>query len=142
MCGRFAPQGLTNLFLNYFMYVLPFSEMIDPEFPTHGFVWGDKDGQWSTVRQTKVFTREFKRIGFNMTTSKWRHIQVALDSEIVQSGMETIDKDITEDQISDIQRGHRTRTAKNIYGRGFGRLDYRTHRLFRNISDKWQLWYT
>ena len=133
---------MSNLLINYLLYIIPFCELIDPEFVKHPYLFGDEKGHWSTDRQTAAMIRETTlRLQFRMTTSMWRQIQTAFEYELVHSGIFEVDEERSRDQYADLQGAHSTPTSKSTYGRTGHRLDVRTHQIFRKLSDGWQIWY-
>jgi len=133
---------LSNLLINYLLYIIPFCELIDPEFVKSPYLFGDEKGHWSTDRQTAAMIRETTvGVRFRMTTSIWRQIQTAFEYELIHSGIFEVDEERVRDQYSDLQAAHSTTTAKGNYGRTGQHLDVRTHGIFRKLSDEWQIWY-
>jgi superfamily II DNA helicase RecQ len=127
--------------------VIPFLKLIDPEYNDGGYMFPNlksKYGHWDTGRQTKILVRETRmRLGFEMRTSDWRQIQVALDREFIRTGMEDLidpDEDDYEDDIHDLQAVHSTRTAKTTYG-VTGVMDTTTSGRYRQLSGKFHKFY-
>src|SRR5271169_465914 len=128
--------------MNYLIYIIPFCELLDSEFPKHAYLFGDKKGHWSTERQTAAMIRETTtHLGFRMTTSMWLQIQTALEYELVHSGIFEVEEERSRDQYTDLQAAHSTSMSKSNYGRTSSCVDVRTHRIFRKLSDGWQEWY-
>jgi hypothetical protein len=128
--------------MNYLLYIIPFCELMDPEFVKHPYLFGDSKGHWSTDRQTAAMIRETTvGVRFRMTTLMWRHIQTAFEYELVHSGIFEVDEERSRNQYSDLQAAHSTPTSKGNYGRSGQGLDVRTHGIFRKLSDGWQIWY-
>ena len=99
---------------------------------------------WDTGRQTKILVRETKmQLGFEMRTSDWRQIQVALDREFIWMEMKDLidpDEDDYEDDIHDLQAVHSTRTAKMTYG-VTGAMDTTTSGRYHQLSSKFHKFY-
>jgi len=128
--------------MNYLLYIIPFCELMDGEFVKRAYLFGDEKGHWSTDRQTAAMVRETSiGVRFRMMSSMWRQIQTALEYELVQSGIFEVEEERSRNQYTDLQGAHSTPMSKSGYGRTGLRLDVRTHRIFRKLSDGWQLWY-
>ena len=97
-------------------------------------------GHWDTGRQTKILVRETKsRLGFEMRTSDWRQIQVALDREFIRTGMNDLmdaDADDYEDDSHDLQATHSSRIAKGKYAVTGAKVDSATSARYCQLSSK------
>jgi hypothetical protein len=99
--------------ITYLCIIVPFLEYINPDWNSNGYIFTDGKGDsWDTAKQSKIMSREsLSRIGFRITTAKWRQIQVALDREFVRTKRKDEDEDDDsemegEDDIHEGQAGH------------------------------------
>jgi superfamily II DNA helicase RecQ len=133
--------------ITYLCIIVPFLEYIKPDWNSNGYLFTDGKGDsWDTAKQSKIMSREsLSRIGFRITTAKWRQIQVALDREFVRTKRKDEDAHEDsemdgEDDIHEGQAGHTPKVGRNHYGLKGQRLNTNSVNLFREVSDKWHRW--
>ena len=128
--------------------VIPFREMIDPNMPQNGFLFGNAKGPWDTEQITKVLaSKSLSKLGFRITFRIYRHLNVAMNRKFLQVIFEDeddeFDDDDDRDYIDDLMAAHGTRTAITKYA---PTKDFRQNispdgvDLYRIRSDKWALW--
>jgi superfamily II DNA helicase RecQ len=143
---RFLCYRLSQLLGIYLGDIMPFRFLIDELTPRHGFLFGDRNGPWSTDRVTRAMIRETSiRLGFRMTVQEFRHIMIAIDRQFIRgTDAEPDDDEDDEDNVHDLMAAHSTRLAVARYARMGGltrSLTTESINIFRGISDKWQRWY-
>jgi hypothetical protein len=110
--------------MNYLLYIIPFCELMDPEFVKCAHLFGDSKGHWSIDRQTVAMIREMTvEVRFRMTILMWRQIQTALEYELVHSGIFEVDEERSRNQYSDLQVVYSMSTSKGNYDRSGQGLD-------------------
>ena len=107
-----------------------------------GLLFGDEKGPWDTSTITDLLRKKTKsKLGFEITTQKWRQISTAIDRKFMR-GVD-LDLDNDEDISNDLMAGHSTQMAIARYGRLSGLLSEMSPEsidIFREISDRWQEW--
>ena len=153
---RFLCHRVSVMLAIYIRDVIPFRFMIDEEFPDHGFLFGNKNGSWSTDVLSKVFVDETEtELNFRITWQDYRHIAKAIDRRFIRSGSALFDAEDDDDfdendsteglfsDIHDLMQGHSHSVAENVYARLSGitrSLTAESIDLFREVSDKWHKW--
>ena len=128
--------------MNYLLYIIPFCELMDSEFVKCAYLFEDSKGHWSIDCQTVAMIREITiGVRFRMTTLIWWQIQTALEYELIQSEIFEVKEERSRNQYTDLQEEYSTSISKSNYDRTDLWLDVRIHRIFRKLSDEWQLWY-
>jgi hypothetical protein len=141
--ARYYPEWLTKLLITYLYYVVPFREVLDPNFVKNPYLFSTRAlGHWSVRNQTAALEKHSKRyLNFRLNTERWRQIQTAIDIYFIHTGSTYFDDNEEQDLISDLQATHSTRTAKSHYGRTEHGLDVRSRRDFNHNSNLWADWY-
>ena len=136
---RFLPPQVGSLMVYYLWLVLPFYQNVIGSFENKhfksAFLWTDNivdtnsstsvwDSHMLTLQLKKCFTTN---VGTDMNTAIYRHVAIAivrkyLDESIIvkrhcQNNVVDIEDDEGEDNIWDLQAGHKTSTATNVYAR-------------------------
>ena len=128
--------------------VIPFREMMDPNMPQNGFLFGDAKGPWDTDQITKVLaSKSLSKLGFRITFRIYRQLNVAMNRKFLQVVCEDdddeFDDDDDRDYIDDLMAAHETRTTITKYAptKEFQRyISPDGVDLYRIRSDKWVIW--
>ena len=128
--------------------VIPFREMMDPNMPQNGFLFGNAKGPWETDQITKVLaSKSLSKLGFRITFRIYRHLNIAMNRKFLQVVLDDDDEfdedDDDRDYIDDLMAAHGTRTAITKYAptKEFGQnISPDGVDLYRTRSDKWAIW--
>ncbi len=138
------------MFAIYLRDVIAFRNMINPNIPRNGFLFGDSKGPWKTERLTEVLGKETQlHLGVRLTNRDFRQIAVAIDRRHIRPGEVDDDEDDDDDDDNgddnphDQMTSHSSHVANNWYGiltnttKG---ITPESIDLFRRISDRWHRW--
>ena len=91
-------------YVNHFCFVINTKTLRD------GLLFGDEKGPWNTTVITEVLSRKSKeKLGFKITTQKWRQISVTIDRKFLR-GLD-LHLDDEDDNLNDLIGAHSTQTT-------------------------------
>ncbi len=145
---RYLPDQVGALVLAYLADVRPFVELVEVTLglrvgdPRSPLMWEREGVPWSTEKISDVLGRiSDDALGVHLTISKWRHIAIAIDRDLLACSSSRI---LTEEQQSTVnhvlQAGHGTEVAQHHYALSMEMLVRTTHEsitAFRRISNEW-----
>jgi superfamily II DNA helicase RecQ len=158
---RFLPPRIGNLLVYYLWLVLPFYQNVvgsceQKQFKST-YLWtdnivdtNDSTRTWDSNKLTSQLNKFFMtKVGTDMNISKYRHISIAivrkylsLHITVKTSGLneDELETDEVDDCIWDLQAGHATSTALNVYARTISENNLSSQSLldkYRFISLLW-----
>jgi len=102
---RCLPDALSQVLVQYLVYVSPFARALDQR--ESEYLFGDGRGPWAGEELSQALSRETqKHLGVQLTVSGWRHVAIGIATRHLTRASRTWEKDEEdEDGIDEFAEG-------------------------------------
>lgn len=98
---RYLPDELSQILVQYLVYVRPFARALPLDRRESEYVFGDKQGPWAGEQLSQQLSEQTKKhLGVRLTVSGWRHVAIGIGTRHLTRASKTWEKD-DEDDVED-----------------------------------------
>jgi hypothetical protein len=106
---RYLPDELSQILVQYLVYVGPFARALPLDHRESEYLFGDIRGPWAGEELSQQLSQQTqKHLGVRLTVSGWRHVAIGIATRHLMRASKTWEKDNeddTEDSVDDFAEG-------------------------------------
>jgi hypothetical protein len=98
---RYLPDELSQILVQYLVYVRPFARALPLDHRESEYLFGDMQGPWAGEQLSQQLSQQTqKHLGVRLTVSGWRHVAIGIATRHLMRASKTWEKD-NEDDVED-----------------------------------------
>ena len=105
---RYLPDELSQVLVQYLVYVSPFARALPLDRRESEYLFGDAQGPWAGEELSQALGRATeKHLGVRLTASGWRHVAIGIATRKLMRASKTWEKDNedAEEGVDDFAEG-------------------------------------
>ena len=105
---RYLPDELSQVLVQYLVYVSPFARALPLDRRESEYLFGDARGPWAGEELSEALGRSTaKHLGVRLTASAWRHVAIGIATRKLMRASKMWEKDNedTEEGVDDFAEG-------------------------------------
>jgi len=105
---RYLPDDLSQILVQYLVYVRPFARALPLDHRESEYLFGDMRGPWAGEELSQQLSEQTKKhLGVRLTVSGWRHVAIGIATRRLMRASKTWEKDEddAEDGVDDFAEG-------------------------------------
>ena len=103
---RCLPDQLSQVLVQYLVYVSPFARALPLDRRESEYLFGDIRGPWAGEELSRELSRiSQKHLGVRLTVSAWRHVAIGIATRHLMRASRTWEKDNEDDEADEFAQG-------------------------------------
>jgi hypothetical protein len=95
---RYLPDELSQILVQYLVYVRPFARALPLDHRESEYLFGDMRGPWAGEELSQQLSQQTKKhLGLRLTVSGWRHVAIGIATRHLMRASKTWEKDNEDD---------------------------------------------
>lgn len=95
---RYLPDELSQILVQYLVYVRPFARALPLDHRESEYLFGDARGPWAGEELSQQLSQQTqKHLGVRLTAQSWRHVAIGIATRHLMRASKTWEKDNEDD---------------------------------------------